>query len=63
MPIKLKELFELVKEQMDKGNGNALVCFDSEARKFDAHLVGIQSASYIFHEGMDPLFVLFPDHS
>jgi len=62
-PITLEQLAKLVNEQMDKGHGDALVCFDSEARQFEAHLIGIDSAFYQEHEGMEPLFVLHFDHS
>jgi hypothetical protein len=42
----IKELYEKCKEQVDLGNGDKLVYFDTEAVCFDQHIVKVHDAFY-----------------
>ena len=42
----VKELYEKLKEVVEKGKGHADVVFDSEAARFNVHLVNIGEAYF-----------------
>jgi len=59
----IEELLYKCKEQVDKGNGNSKVMFDTESASFDVHLVSVRSA-YIENIISDPsIFVLTFDYT
>ena len=41
----VKELHAVLTKAIEEGNGEAEVCFDAEARSFDAHLINVDGAS------------------
>lgn len=62
--VTVKELYEVLKAEIEAGRGDGEILFDTEARKANCHLVRIHSAGYQgdVNEPLDPYapFVLFP---